>query len=66
MKFKMNLFLQVLGTVMQGLMAVSPMMTGKSKIAAEITVAAAKGVVAAVAHYSNPDGTKAEEPYFKN
>lgn len=65
MKFKLNMLLQIIGTIMQGTMAVSPMLTGKGKVAAEITVAAAQGIVAAMAHYSNPDGTKAEEPYIK-
>lgn len=65
MKFSLNVLIQVLGTMMQGLMAVSPMLTGKGKFAAEVAVSAVQGVAAVAAHFSNPDGTKATEPYVK-
>lgn len=65
MKISLNVLIQVLGTLLQGLMAVSPMLSGKGKFAAEVAVSAVQGATAVAAHFSNPDGTKAQEPYVK-
>lgn len=63
MNFKANLSAQGILTMFHGLNL--GMLTGKLQIIAGVLIAIVQAVGAAQAHWSNPDGTPAELPYYK-
>ena len=68
MKFSLNMLFQVIATLIQGANAVagSGMLTPNQQGGLAVIVGAIQAVVAAIAHFHNPDGTKASEPYIKD
>lgn len=64
MKFSLNVVIQVLALVAQGANAVLDVLpTPRSKAVAAGIIALAQGVAAALAHWSNPDGSDVRYPY---
>ena len=63
MKFSWNLVIQILGTIGQGLNAVGGMLPPKSQVLVASALAIIQGVSGLIAHFSNPDGTKATTAY---
>jgi hypothetical protein len=65
MKFSVNAVVQALALALQGLNQVMDFLPAKAKFWAMIAITAIQGVVAILAHFSNPDGTPAAAPYIK-
>lgn len=65
MKLTTNVVIQILATVGQLVNQLSPVVPEKQRTLVLAVLAAVQGVVAAVAHYSNPDGTNASAAYVK-
>lgn len=59
-----NILAQLMGFTMQSVIPTFVTNSGSQEKAAAI-VAATQGVVAVIAHYYNPDGTKATTAYVK-
>jgi len=68
MKFSFNMLFQIIATLIQGANAVagSGMLTPNQQGGLAVIVGAIQAVVAAIAHFKNPDGTPASEPYVKD
>jgi hypothetical protein len=63
MKCSVNVAIQVLAIVAQGINATQDLLPGKSKFWALVVLSAVQGVTAVLAHFANPDGTPAKTPY---
>jgi hypothetical protein len=65
MKFSVNSTIQLLALVAQGINAVSDLLPPRGKFYAAVALAAVQGVVGVLAHFSNPDGTHATQPWVR-
>jgi hypothetical protein len=65
MKLSWNMFFQIVATAIQGANAVSGMLPPKQQAGLAVIVGAIQGIVAAIAHFRNPDGTPASVAYVK-
>ncbi len=65
MKFSVNVAVQMLALVAQGLNASIDLLPGRGKFWAMVGLSAVQGVAAVLAHFANPDGTPAQAPYIK-
>jgi hypothetical protein len=65
MKFSLNVAIQMLALVAQGLNASVDLLPGRGKFWAMVGLSAVQGVAGVLAHFVNPDGTPAEAPYIK-
>lgn len=65
MKFSVNSVIQVLVLIAQGINAVSDLLPPRGKFYAAVALAAVQGVVGVLAHFSNPDGTRATQPWAR-
>jgi hypothetical protein len=66
MKFSLNVVIQMLALVAQASNAVMDLLPSeRSKAVVAGVIALVQGVSAALAHWSNPDGTPADRPYVK-
>lgn len=63
MKFSWNVVTQILLTTVQGANAVSSLFPPKTQAGIAVVVGVVQAVIAAIAHFSNPDGTPAAMPY---
>lgn len=63
MKLSVNMIVQLIGTALQALNIITPMLSPKGQATAAATVALMQAVAAYAAHFSNPDGTAATTPY---
>lgn len=63
MKLRWNVVLQTLAGGAQFLNVAAPFVPMKYQVSAAVVLAATQGVVAAIAHFSNPDGTAVALPY---
>ena len=64
MKFSVNVAIQMLALVAQGLMQTQDLLPPRGKFWAMAVLSAVQGVVAVLAHFRNPDGTPAAAPYI--
>ena len=65
MKFSLNVAIQMLALVAQGLNASIDLLPGRGKFWAMVSLSAVQGFTAVLAHFANPDGTPAQAPYNK-
>ena len=65
MKFSVNVAIQMLALVAQGLNATVDLLPGRGKFWAMVSLSAVQGLTAVIAHFANPDGTPAQAPYIK-
>jgi hypothetical protein len=65
MKFSVNVAIQMLALVAQGLNASVDLLPGRGKFWAMVGLSAVQGVTAVLAHFANPDGTPAQVAYLK-
>ena len=65
MRFSVNVAIQMLALVAQGINATQELLPGRGKFWAMVVLSVVQGVVAVLAHFANPDGTPAEAPYIK-
>jgi len=65
MKFSVNTAIQLLALCAQGINAVSDLLPPRGKFYAAVALAAVQGVVGVLAHFSNPDGTDAMQPWVR-
>ncbi len=65
MKFSVNVAIQMLALVAQGINATEELLPGRGKFWAMVVLSAVQGVTAVLAHFANPDGTPAQAPYVK-
>ncbi len=65
MKFSVNVAIQMLALVAQGINATEELLPGRGKFWAMVVLSAVQGVTAVLAHFANPDGTPAQAPYIK-
>ncbi len=65
MKFSVNVVIQMLALVAQGLNATQDLLPPKGKFWAMVALSAVQGLTAVLAHFANPDGTPAQAPYIK-
>ena len=65
MRFSVNVAIQMLALVAQGLNATQELLPERGKFWAMVVLSAVQGVAAVLAHFANPDGTPAEAPYIK-
>jgi hypothetical protein len=65
MKFSVNSTIQLLALIAQGINAVSDLLPPRGKFYAAVALAAVQGVVGVLAHFSNPDGTHATQPWVR-
>jgi hypothetical protein len=65
MKFSVNFVIQALALVAQAAMQTSEILPPKGKFWASVIVAATQGIAGVLAHFVNPDGTPAKQPYVK-
>ncbi len=65
MKFSVNVVIQMLALVAQGLNATQDLLPPKGKFWALVALSAVQGLTAVLAHFANPDGTPAQAPYIK-
>jgi len=63
MKFSVNVAIQMLALVAQGLMQTQELLPGRGKFWALVAISGVQGVAAVLAHFANPDGTPAAQPY---
>ena len=66
MKFSVNVAIQMLALVAQGLMQTQELLPARGKFWALVGLSAVQGVAAVLAHFVNPDGTPAAQPYSKS
>jgi hypothetical protein len=64
MKFSLNVAIQMLALVAQGLNASVDLLPGRGKFWAMVGLTAVQGVAGVLARFANPDGTRAEAPYI--
>jgi len=65
MKVAVNVAVQMLALVAQGLNASIDLLPGRGKFWAMVGLSAVQGLTAVLAHFANPDGTPAQAPYIK-
>ncbi|MGC8792946.1 MAG: hypothetical protein ACP5U2_06110 [Bryobacteraceae bacterium] len=65
MKVSVNTILQILALAGQALNFTQDLVPAKGKIWVSVALSALQGAAGVLAHYSNPDGTPATEPYVK-
>jgi hypothetical protein len=65
MKFSWNMVIQIVATLIQCANVISGLLPPAQQASLALIVGAVQGVVAAIAHFKNPDGTPAAEPYVK-
>jgi hypothetical protein len=65
MKFSINVIVQLLGVLLQLYNQLSGMIPSGYKEIIALVVGIIQGLVALLAHFTNPDGTPAAEPYTK-
>lgn len=63
MKLSVNSIIQLLAVIGQAAAQASDVLPGKGKVWASVTLAAVQGAIAILAHFRNPDGSPATEPY---
>lgn len=63
MKISVNSLLQMLLLVVQAINASSELLQGKAKFFALVALSAVQGLISVLAHFKNPDGTPAAQPY---
>jgi hypothetical protein len=66
MKFSVNMVVQILALIAQGINASYDLLPPRGKFWAMVALSAVQGITAVLAHFTNPDGTPAAEPYVKN
>lgn len=65
MKFSLNMVTQIIAMVVQGANALGGILPPEYSAPIALGIAAVQGIVAFVAHFKNPDGTPAAQPYVK-
>ena len=65
MKLSINVVIQLLALVAQAINATQDLLPPKGKFWAMVVLSAVQGISAVLAHFANPDGTPATEPYAK-
>jgi len=65
MKFSVNVVIQMLALVAQGVNQAQDLLPPRAKFWALVVLSGVQGVAAVLAHFANPDGTPATEPYRK-
>jgi len=65
MKFSVNVVIQMLALAAQGLSQTVDLLPPRGKFWAMVALSGVQGVAAVLAHFANPDGTPATEPYRK-
>jgi hypothetical protein len=65
MRFSLNMVIQILGMAGQAINALVDFVPPKSKPIAAGVIGVIQAVTALLAHFSNPDGTPAADPYVK-
>jgi hypothetical protein len=65
MKFSVNVVIQMLALVAQGLNQTLDLLPPRGRVWAMVALSGVQGVAAVLAHFANPDGTPAVEPYLK-
>lgn len=63
MKFSVNFVIQVMGVIAHAAAQISDFLPEEGKVWASVAIAAAQGMVGVLAHFRNPDGTPASQPY---
>ena len=58
MKLNVNVILQILALILQGLNQVSGIVPDGYKFAVAVGISVVQGIIAVLAHFSNTDGTK--------
>ena len=64
MKFSWNLVIQILGLIVQGANAMGALLPPEYQAGLAVIVGLIQAIVAAIAHFSNPDGTPAAVAYL--
>lgn len=62
-RFSVNFVIQVCGIIGHAAAQLMDFLPDNKKIWASVAIAAAQGVSGIMAHFSNPDGSPASEPY---
>jgi len=65
MKLSVNVVIQMLALVAQGVNQAQDLLPPRAKFWALVVLSGVQGVAAVLAHFANPDGTPATEPYRK-
>lgn len=65
MKFSVNVVIQMLALVAQGINATQDVLPPRGRFWAMVALSAVQGVTAVLAHFVNPDGTPAETSYIR-
>ena len=65
MRLSINVAIQMLALVAQGLNVSVDLLPAKGKFWAMVALSAVQGSAAVLAHFANPDGTPAEAAYLK-
>ncbi len=65
MKFSVNVVIQMLALVAQGINATQDVLPPHGRFWAMVALSAVQGVTAVLAHFVNPDGTPAETSYIR-
>ncbi len=65
MRFSVNVAIQMLALVAQGLNASVDLLPARGKFWAMVGLSVAQGATAVLAHFANPDGTPAQAAYIK-
>jgi len=66
MKFSVNTVIQLFALCAQGINAVSDLLPPRGKFYAAVALAAVQGIVGVLAHFANPDGTPAVQPWVRS
>jgi len=65
MKCSVNVAIQVLALIAQGINATQDLLPARGRCWAMVVLSAVQGVTAVLAHFVNPDGTPAKLPFVK-
>jgi hypothetical protein len=65
MKFSVNTLIQILALSGQVLNSTQDLVPPEHKVWVSVALSIMQGTAAMLAHYANPDGTPATEPYVK-
>ncbi|MHA2642881.1 MAG: hypothetical protein V2G41_09565 [bacterium JZ-2024 1] len=63
MKLSVNVFIQILSTLAQGINYIEPILPPKGRFWTAVALSVVQGISAVLAHFANPDGTPATQPY---
>jgi len=63
MKLSVNVIIQMLALVAQGVNATMNLLPPKVQFWSVVVLSAVQGLTGVLAHFANPDGTPASEPY---